>query len=71
MKKRRCVHPGCITILGSTNTTKLCWTHTPDIGPKLTGKYKPVRVTSEKFLGNIAGAYNFTAAERRRYKEGG
>lgn len=71
MKHRVCLEPGCITILSSTNHGTFCWTHTPDIGSKLTSTYKPMRVTSEAFLANVPGSYDFTPEERRRYKRGG
>lgn len=72
MTKRACRSPGCITILSVSNKGPFCWTHTPDVGSKLTSSYKrPMRTTSEAYVENIVGASDFTAEDRRRYKRGG
>ncbi len=67
---RVCLWAGCVTILSRHNPGKCCWMHTED-KPRLPFVKSRRPVMDKEFIAGMPGSYAFTAAERRRYKQGG
>ena len=65
MKRRRvCRERGCDTLLSEYNDEPCCWVHTkPHV-------FRQRVSMSNAFLGNIPGAYDITAADRRDLERG-